>query len=223
MGRCTKSIETWTIVNLVRLDYEASRALLRLVSKGSTVDPVFSNVLTDEIGVLPVLVKIFDRCWSVIALSIFAVVTFADVTHSNESWTIGDIRIEQAWARFGISNVPLGAVYLTVHNNSNEMDYLVAATSPTARSSAIYEVKSVQGNKRLVPIPGGLNLGGHREIIMRPDGIQLILTELRQVPEPGQTVPLQLIFLNAGKLNLEVPVHPLNAEFPPIVHKGHKQ
>ncbi len=185
------------------------------------MEPVFSNALTDEIGVLPVLVKTIDHCWGVIALSIFAVITFADVTHSNESWTIGDIRIEQAWARFGSSNVPLGAVYLTVHNNSNEMDYLVAATSPVSKSSAIYEVKSEQGAERLVPIPGGLNLAGHREIIMRPDGIQLILTQLKEFPEPGQTVPLQLIFLNAGKLNLEVPVHPLNAAFPPIIHKGH--
>lgn len=185
------------------------------------MDPVFLNALTDEIGVLPVLVKIFDHCWSVMALSIIAAITLADVTHSNESWTIGDIRIEQAWARFVSSNAPLGAVYLTVHNNSNDMDYLVEATSPVSESSAIYEVKSEQGTERLVPIPGGLNLEGHREIIMRPDGIQLILTQLKEFPEPGQTVPLQLFFLNAGKLNLEVPVHPPNAAFPRIIHEGH--
>ena len=73
-----------------------------------------------------------------------------------------------------------------------------------------------------LPIPGGLNLAGHREIIMRPDGIQLILSQMKTPPAPGDTLPLRLIFLNAGTLNLDVRVHPPDQEFPPIIHRGHK-
>ena len=168
------------------------------------------------------IARILKRCWGISLLSLIAATNFAGATHSSDTWTVGDIRIEQAWAWFESPNAQFGAVYLTVHNTSNELDYLVAATSPTAGSSAIYELKSEQGRKRLVPIPGGLNLTGHREIVMRPDGIQLILSEVSAPPKAGQTLELQLIFLNAGKLNLAAPVHPSNAEIPAIIHKGHR-
>ena len=153
---------------------------------------------------------------------IMLLTAFAQPAHGAESWSIGDIRIEQAWARIASPSANLGSIYLTVHNNSEDLDYLIAATSPAAGSAAIYELKSEKGAAKLVPIPGGLNLAGHREIIMRPDGIQLILSQMKTPPAPGDTLPLRLIFLNAGTLNLDVRVHPPDQELPPIIHRGHK-
>ena len=137
---------------------------------------------------------------------------------TSEVWRVGNILVEQAWARVTSREPKRGGVYLTVHNKSPDLDYLLAAESPNAVSITIYEAKNVDGKVQLNPIPGGLNLEGHREIVMRPDGIQLILTG---VTNPGGKIPLQLIFLNAGKLTIDVPVYPLSAKFPPVVHKEH--
>lgn len=71
---------------------------------------------------------------------------------------------EQAWARaepeFG-SNI--GQVYLTIHNKSDAGDYLLAVDSSYSNSSMIHEASQQ-------PVPGGLMMPSHGEVIMRPDG-----------------------------------------------------
>jgi periplasmic copper chaperone A len=71
-------------------------------------------------------------------------------------WRLGDIVVEQAWARLGSNASKTCAVYLTVHNKSANDDYLFAVFSNASRKTAIHETQIVDGVARMEPIPGGL-------------------------------------------------------------------
>ncbi len=162
------------------------------------------------------------RCLFAAVLVFLAGEAFANQgTKSKQAWRVGDILVEQAWARISDRKPKLVDVYLTIHNASYKLEYLLGAESPNARSIGIFETKSVNGKARLNPIPGGLNLDGHREIIMRPDGVRLTLTEITEPPKPDGKISVDLFFMNAGALTIDVPVLPINAKDPPPIHKKH--
>lgn len=136
-------------------------------------------------------------------------------------WKLGDIVVEQAWARVTPGGARTGAVYLTIHNKSAETDLLLAVDSAAAQTTALHESKIEDGIAKMVPVPGGLNLPSHGEVVMQPGGIHIMMTGLSGALIPGSVLPVQMIFRDAGVLDFEVPVLPLDAGDPMVVHSGH--
>lgn len=145
---------------------------------------------------------------------------FADIKASGP-WKLGDIIVEQAWARLTPGNAKTGAVYLTLLNMSGDDDLLMAVDSDAARTTALHESKVEGDIAKMVPVPGGLNLPSHGEVVMQPGGIHIMMTELSGVLEPGSMLPVKMIFRDAGMLDFEVPVLPLGAGDPTVEHNGH--
>ena len=98
----------------------------------------------------------------------------------------------------------------------------MAARSPAAEQLIIQELKTDQGEPKLSTIAGFVNLSSHGEVVMRPDGIRISLAGLTGALKPGGKLPVTLVFMEAGKLDLEVPVLPVGAKAPTIKHEGHK-
>jgi copper(I)-binding protein len=136
-------------------------------------------------------------------------------------WKLRDISVEQAWARVTPGGARTGAVYLTIHNKSAEEDLLLAVDSAAAQTTALHESKIEDGTAKMVSVPGGLYLPSHGEVVMRPGGIHIMMTGLSGALEPGSTLPVRMIFRDAGALDFEVPVLPLGAADPAAEHKGH--
>lgn len=136
-------------------------------------------------------------------------------------WKLGDISVEQAWARVTPGGARTGAVYLTIHNKSAEEDLLLVVDSAAAQTTAVHESKIEDGIAKMVPVPGGLNLPSHGEVVMQPGGIHIMMTGLSGALEPGSTLPVRMIFRDAGALDFEVPVLPLGAGDPAAEHNGH--
>jgi hypothetical protein len=136
-------------------------------------------------------------------------------------WKLGDIVVEQAWARLGSAASKTCAVYLTIHNKSGADDHLLAVFSSAARTTAVHETQVVDGIARMEPLPGGLSMESHSEIVMRPGGTHIMLSGLSGAVQPDSTLPVSMVFRDAGTLDFEVPVLALGAVDPTVKHKEH--
>lgn len=136
-------------------------------------------------------------------------------------WKLGEITVEQAWARLTPGGAKTGAIYLTLHNKSANDDLLLAVDSAAAQTTALHESKIEGDIAKMVPVPGGLNLPSHGEIVMQPGGIHIMITGFSGVLSPGNLLPVEMIFRDAGVLEFEVPVLPFGSGDPATVHAGH--
>ncbi len=136
-------------------------------------------------------------------------------------WKLGDIVVEQAWARLAPGAAKTGAVYLTVHNKSDQDDLLLAVDSPVARSTAVHATTIENGVARMEPLPAGINLPSHGEVVMRPGGMHIMLTGIAADMKVGSLLPVKMVFRDAGSLDFEVPVVPLGAKDPGERHQKH--
>lgn len=152
-------------------------------------------------------------------LSIVPAVAASDKTGG--PWKLGDIVVEQAWARLAPGGSRTGAVYLTIHNKSSSDDLLLAVDSSVAQTTAVHESKIVDGVATMEPLPLGVQMQSHNEVVMRPGGLHIMLTGLSADLKPGLSLPVRMVFQEAGSLDLEVPILPLSAPDPSVKHSGH--
>ena len=118
----------------------------------------------------------------------------------------GDIVIEDAYARASRPGAPTGAMFMTIRNSGEIADRLLAAESPIAQIVELHTHIDDNGVMRMRPVEEGLEIpvgGEHR--LMR-GGDHVMLMGLTQSLEDGASVPLTLIFENAGEITLDVTV-----------------
>jgi copper(I)-binding protein len=97
------------------------------------------------------------------------------------------------------------AVYLTVQNQSDAPESLIAVASPVATTSEFHATRLRNGIREMHPqaqftIPAG----GRLE--MQPGGAHIMLLGLTQALRPGDMVPLVLTFRQAGPVAIEAVV-----------------
>jgi len=131
-------------------------------------------------------------------------------------WTFGSIVVEQAWAQ---ATGNIAAAYLVIHNKSSADDYLLAVDSPVAKTAAIHDTVLTDGVAVTEPVPGGLDMPSHAEVIMQPGGLRIVLTGLPREVKPGDTLPVEIVFRDAGAYQFDVPVFPPNAKV--AKHRAH--
>jgi hypothetical protein len=119
---------------------------------------------------------------SILAIAL-GVPTFSDSptaiateARASSPWRLGEVVVEQAWARVTPGGSRTGAIYLTIHNKAATDDLLLAVDSSAARTTAIHESRIVDGVATMVPLPVGLPMPSHGEVVMRPGAIHIMLT-----------------------------------------------
>lgn len=133
-------------------------------------------------------------------LAAAAVVTTA---HAQEH-SLKSLRIGQPHARATAPHQPSGAAYLTIENKGNEVDRLIAATSPVAKSVEMHSM-SMEGNMMKMREIPNIELKPGATLVMKPgNGYHLMLTGLHQPLKAGDRFPLTLTFEKAGKTEVSV-------------------
>lgn len=143
-------------------------------------------------------------------------------TEKGRIWKIEGILIEQAWARVIPGGSNTGAVYLTIHNTSLTDDLLLAVDSPAARETAVHQSVVEDDVAKMKPMPFGVDVKSSAEVIMKPGSMHIMLAGLTGALQPGDQLPVTMVFREAGKLEFDVPVLPLGANDPAVSHGGHK-
>lgn len=111
--------------------------------------------------------------------------------------------IEDIWARPGEPG-DHSAVYMTITNEGDADDTLVAASAPMAvtelHESMEHDHVISMEHVHEIPIPAG------ETVTLEPGGLHIMLMDLTEELAPGDTFDLTLTFAEAGEVTVEVTV-----------------
>lgn len=131
------------------------------------------------------------------------------------------IEIASAWARIIPGGARTGAVYLTLRNGSAADDALLEVRTPAAQSASLHESATKDGVATMEELPEGLRLPAQSEVTLKPGAAHIMLVGVIQTLKVGDLLPLQIVFRQAGALDMQVPVLPLGATGPIEQHHNH--
>jgi copper(I)-binding protein len=122
------------------------------------------------------------------------------------------VAVHDAWARATAPGQTVGAVYMTL--STPVSDSLMGVSSPDAGAAMLHRTTKANGMTGMadvdsVPIPAG------RPVTLAPNGIHVMLMDLKHPLIPGQTVEVDLTFANSPSVHVKAPVQPITASAPP--------
>jgi copper(I)-binding protein len=123
---------------------------------------------------------------------------------------VGEVMIEQPWARASIGNAPNSAAYMVLETAGPEPDRLVASSTPIAEQAQLHSHSMEGGVARMRPVDA-VEVAPGTPTVLGPGGLHIMLIGLRQKLAAGDTIPLTLVFEQAGEVTLEVPVRGMAA------------
>lgn len=118
---------------------------------------------------------------------------------------VGDLAVEQAWARATAPSAKTGAVYLTVRNTGTQPDRIVSVETPVAGHAEAHETRQ-EGDVLRMRETGPLAVPPGGALEMRPGGTHVMLMDLRNGLEVGQEFPLTIVFERNGTADVPVRV-----------------
>lgn len=127
--------------------------------------------------------------------------------------TPGNLRVEDAWARPG-STGGNTAVYFTIDNSTREDDVLLGVASSAAHASEMHKTMMVESEESQSEAGMVMQMQPQTSVEIRadgyvefkPGGLHVMLTDLVDDLEVGETLTVILTFENAGEISVEVTV-----------------
>jgi copper(I)-binding protein len=116
----------------------------------------------------------------------------------------------------------VGAVYLTIKNDSRQPDVLLSATSDVAAQTMLH-TDVTRGPTELMVPAGPVTIQPGQSLVLTPGGYHLMLMNLTRTLAVGDTIQVTLVFKRAGRIVVDVPVVSLVAgassdTMPPGMH-----
>jgi len=129
----------------------------------------------------------------------------------------GAITIYDAWSSPTVTSLGTAAGYMTIANNRNEGDELIAASSPWAEAVTLHRSSMDGGIARMKSVEA-MPFPAHSRLTFAPGGYHLMLTGLYAPLVAGDTVPITLVFRKAGAIEGVLTVRPRNGDEPEHHH-----
>jgi copper(I)-binding protein len=130
-----------------------------------------------------------------------------------QDYKVGDLRVDQPWARATPGRVPNGAVYLTLTNEGATADRLVAASSPAAKHAGLHMHSMEEGVMKMQPVKA-MEVAPGSPTVLKPGGLHIMLMGLKAPLKEGERFTVTLTFERAGSVEVEVMVEKLGAMEP---------
>ena len=111
------------------------------------------------------------------------------------------LHVEDAWAMPTPGGVDVSAGYLTIVNGADTADTLLSVESPRAEHVDVHEMTMNGAVMQMRPV-ATLAVTAHDQVTLSPNGRHLMFTGVKQPFTPGEEIPLDLTFANAGKLHV---------------------
>ncbi len=137
----------------------------------------------------------------------------ADVSQISSTQVIkaGGLEISMPMIRATPPKAPVSAGYMKISNPSETADRLIGGSAEFAGKVEIHEM-TMDGNiMKMRPVEGGLEIPSGSEVFLKPAGYHIMLMQLKEQMQEGQTRKLTLEFEQAGSIELELPVMPVGA------------
>jgi hypothetical protein len=143
-----------------------------------------------------------------LTLALFSMVTTAQVS------------VKDPWVRGTVAQQKASGAFMQITSAAGGR--LVAASSPVAGVVEIHEM-AMDGNVMKMRAIPGLVLPAGKPVELKPGGYHVMLMDLKQALQPGQTVPITLVVEGAGgqreTVQVAAPVRALNQGAAPMHHK----
>jgi len=123
-----------------------------------------------------------------------------------DEFSVGDITISDPWARALPSVSANGATYVTLINNGNVADRLIAASTPIARMSHLHThiMKDDVAKMRQID---AVDLPASESVVFKPGmGFHVMMMNLEEPLIAGKTFTMILSFERAGDVSIVVSV-----------------
>ncbi|SMY08789.1 copper chaperone PCu(A)C [Flavimaricola marinus] len=115
--------------------------------------------------------------------------------------------VHDAYARTAYPGAPTAAAFMVIHNHGGADDRLIDARSPIAAKTELHtHIDAGDGVMQMRHVPEGFALETDGEIVMERGGHHVMLMGVGETLEPGDTVPLTLVFESGAEIILDVPV-----------------
>jgi copper(I)-binding protein len=131
------------------------------------------------------------------------------------------VEIAGAWARIVPGGARTGAVYFTLRNGTATDDVLLEVRTPAAQSARLHESVTKDGVATMKELSEGLTVLAQSEVVLKPGAAHIMLVGVTRTLKVGDVLPLQIVFRQAGTLDLQVPVVRLGATGPAEQHHNH--
>ena len=116
-----------------------------------------------------------------------------------------ELRLVQGEIRLPMPGRTVTAGYISIQNQSPQMQELVAASSPAFQRIELHTHIEQNGMMRMVEVES-IELEPGATLLMQPGGLHLMLFEPQQPLALGEMVPIQLRFASGSVLQLTLPV-----------------
>lgn len=123
------------------------------------------------------------------------------------------LQITNAHARPAPTTPGNSALFLTIVNAGAEADRLLSVTTPVA-AAELHETVDDNGVMRMVARPEGFAIPANGTLELAPGGKHIMLLNLTQPLQPGQSLAVTLTFEHASPLTLNAPVLEMDATMP---------
>ncbi|MCR9123060.1 MAG: copper chaperone PCu(A)C [Phyllobacteriaceae bacterium] len=124
-------------------------------------------------------------------------------------YSVGDLVIDHPVARATPANAPVSGGYMTIRNNGEEADRLVAGTADFAGKVEIHEMVMDGDVMKMREIEGGIEIPAGGEVVLKPGGLHVMFMQLEQQLEEGAELPATLTFEKAGDVTVTFNVESL--------------
>ena len=108
-----------------------------------------------------------------------------------------------------------GAGYVTITNNGDADDRLVAIQTDVAQNPQIHEMAMDSGNMVMRELPDGLVIPAGESVTLQPGGFHMMLIGLGEDGlVEGTIIKVTLVFENAGSVDVDLVVYPIGSNGP---------
>jgi len=122
------------------------------------------------------------------------------------------VSVHDAWARATAPGQTTGAVYMSLTSPAG--DTLTGISSPDAGAAMLHKTTQMNGMSGMtdmdtLPLPAGT------KITLAPQGMHVMLMDLKHPLVAGQNVEVDLTFAKSPGIHVKAPVQPISAAAPP--------
>lgn len=121
-------------------------------------------------------------------------------------YKVGSLHIDHPWARPTPGASKNGAAYLSIRNDGQKPDALIAASADVSERVELHEHINDNGVMRMREVSGGIAIAAGETVSLAPGGYHIMLIGLKQPLKEGEEFPLALSFREAGKVEVTVKV-----------------
>jgi copper(I)-binding protein len=119
--------------------------------------------------------------------------------------TAGTLTIQHPWARATAGSAKVGALYLTVRNNSAEADRLLGVSTDVAEECQLH-TSEMSGDVMIMRGVPSMDVSAGGSATFAPQGAHIMLMGLKRPLKKGERFPATLHFEKAGDVAVEVVV-----------------